>query len=225
MTPPPPPPGAKILLKREKAGVRQVDLGRRDGREQGSFPTRLECCASNEKLFFGAGTKLSVLGKREAPWGERTVRWDCQEDPTGRQELRTQRGRLGESGCAESLGARGWGGGVSFWKEGPHPSRSGFFHRSVVLWSYQEQHFGSGTRLSVLGKAKDPGGSSTVPRTRTLVSLSRPGGRGPSELSRPRGASRDPCASSLWRGWVGAQSPVRGPLLALFRGSTLRPSS
>lgn len=223
MSPPPPPPGAKILLKREKAGVRQVDLGRRDGREQGSFPTRLECCASNEKLFFGAGTKLSVLGKREAPWGERTVRWVCQEDPTVGAGAENTEGKARRVGVRRVPGGR-WGGG-SFWKEGPHPSRSGFFHRSVVLWSYREQHFGSGTRLSVLGKAKDPGGTSTVPRTRTLVSLSRPGGRGPSELSRPRGASRDPCASSLWRGWVGAQNPVRGPLLALFRGSTLRPSS
>lgn len=32
--------------------------GRRD-----SFPAGLSCCVSNEKLFFGGGTKLSVLGK------------------------------------------------------------------------------------------------------------------------------------------------------------------
>lgn len=106
-----------------------MDLGRRDGREQGSFPTRLECCASNEKLFFGAGTKLSVLGKREAPWGERTVRWDCQEDPTGGGRNREHRGEgLGESGCAESLGAGG--GGVASGRKGPTPAVPGF---STVL--------------------------------------------------------------------------------------------
>lgn len=87
-----------------------MDLGRRDGREQGSFPTRLECCASNEKLFFGAGTKLSVLGKREAPWGERTVRWDCQEDPTGGAGAENTEGKGSESrGAPSPWGPGGWG--------------------------------------------------------------------------------------------------------------------
>lgn len=87
-----------------------MDLGRRDGREQGSFPTRLECCASNEKLFFGAGTKLSVLGKREAPWGERTVRWDCQEDPTGGAGTENTEGKARRVGVRRVPGGR-WGGG------------------------------------------------------------------------------------------------------------------
>lgn len=88
-----------------------MDLGRRDGREQGSFPTRLECCASNQKLFFGAGTKLSVLGKREAPWGERTVRWDCQENPTGEAGAENTEAKGSESrGSPSPWEPGGWGG-------------------------------------------------------------------------------------------------------------------
>lgn len=39
----------------------------------------------------------------------------------------------------------------------PHSS-SGVCHTHVVLWNNQVQHFGHGTRLSVLGKAQGWGG-------------------------------------------------------------------
>lgn len=36
--------------------------GGEEGR-RASFPMGLPCCVSNEKLIFGSGTKLLVLGK------------------------------------------------------------------------------------------------------------------------------------------------------------------
>lgn len=44
---------------------------------------------------------------------------------------------------------------AGFWKEGPRARASGVSHTPVVLWGNQAQHFGAGTRLSVLGKAQD----------------------------------------------------------------------
>lgn len=67
--------------------------------------------------------------------------------------------------------------GGSFWTEWSPTSNYGVFHTHVVLWSNQPQHFGEGTRLSVLGKAQDQGSRVIVPWMRTLASPLSPGER------------------------------------------------
>lgn len=80
-----------------------------------------------------------------------------------------------------------------------HPSRSGVFHPYVVPWSNQAQHFGGGTRLSVLGKAKDRGGTSTVPQARTLVSPVPPWRKGAGRSPWSLGGFQGPAAGLALR--------------------------
>lgn len=98
----PAPPGAK-----EREGEPAVDLGRRGGRQRGPFSYQASLLC-NERLFFGSGTKLSVLGKWKASLG-RVCSSPRRSAYTG-QGLSTQQGTGSETGGEQSSVPRSSGG-------------------------------------------------------------------------------------------------------------------
>lgn len=100
----------------------------------------------------------------------------------------------------------------------PHTSVSGFSHTHVVLWSNQAQHFGDGTRLSVLGKAQDRDGTASVPWSWTRCLSSQPWRKGVESTVILWGSH----GAYLWCCLVDAQSSVYDlPPNSLLRSPSL----
>lgn len=92
---------------------------------------------------------------------------------------------------------RSAGGKVVSGRKGPILPATLVCHTRVVLWSNPAQHFGHGTRLTVLGKMQDPGCRVAVSGTGVSVSPLCPDGRGRLN-SDPRGASEELGLPSLY---------------------------
>lgn len=72
----------------------------------------------------------------------------------------TQQGKGSESAGKQRRFPSPWTlGGRKLLETKVPESTSGVCHTLVVLWNNQAQHFGDGTRLSVLGKEQDRGGT------------------------------------------------------------------
>lgn len=130
-----------------------MDLGRKEWEAEGAVFLPGFSGVSVTTNYSSAVEPSSLFWVSERhPW---VVRSEFQEDVWEGPGTKKRAGkRLRE--CGEQSSLEFWV-DASFWKAEPHTSISGVFHTRVALWNNQPLHFGDGTRLSVVGKAQDPG--------------------------------------------------------------------